>query len=122
MNPTQAVHNRDPDALDRAFDNLQEAEAFRNEVLPSLSPDDARWFWQQVMTPEQLEHTVNAVRDVCLAVAKEFKLVAGTHYSLGFAEGLPTMVCLPDAAELFYARLPMERHSVLRFYLQVSDN
>ena len=36
MNPAQAIHNRDPDALDRAFDNLQEAEAFRNEVLPSL--------------------------------------------------------------------------------------
>ena len=54
MNPTQAIHNRDPDALDRAFDNLQEAEAFRNEVLPSLSPADCRWFWQQVMAPEQL--------------------------------------------------------------------
>ena len=121
MNPTQAIHNRDPDALDRAFDNLQEAEAFRNEVLPSLSPDDARWFWQQLMTPEQLERTVNAVRDVCLAIAKEMELVGNVHYSLGFADGIPTMVCSEAVSRVFYARLPRERHSILRFYLQITN-
>ena len=121
MTPTQAVHNRDPDALDRAFDNLQEAEAFRNEVLPSLSPADCRWFWQQLMTPEQLERTVNAVRDVCLAIAKEMELVGNVHYSLGFADGVPTMVCSEEVSRVFYARLPRERHSILRFYLQITD-
>jgi len=60
----QAIHNRDPDALGAAFDSLEEAASFRNEVLPLLSPEDCRWFWQQVMTPEQLTRTLDAVRDV----------------------------------------------------------
>jgi hypothetical protein len=121
MNATQAVHNRDPDALDQALGSLEEAVRFRNEVLPSLSPADCRWFWQQLMTPEQLDRTVNAVRDVCLAIAREMDLVSNTHYSLGFTEGVPTMVCSEEVSRVFYAKLPPERHSILRFYLQIAD-
>ena len=120
MNPIQAIHNRDPDALDQAFPSLEEAAAFRSEVLPSLSPADCRWFWQQVMTPGQLERTINAVRDVCLAIANEMELVGNVHYSLGFADGIPTMVCPEEVSRVFYARLPPERHSILRFYLQIT--
>ena len=122
MNQIQAVHNRDPDALDQAFPSLEEAEAFRNEVLPSLSPADCRWFWQQLMTPEQLELTVNAVRDVCLAIAKEMELQPGKDYSLGCVDGLPTMVLTVNCCQRFYERLPAERHSILRFYLQCLNN
>ena len=116
----QAVCNRDPDALDRAFSNLEEAMRFRNEVLPRLSPADARWFWQQTMTAGQLERLLDAVRDVCLAVAAEMELKPNVHYSLGSSEGLPTMVVPAEVATVFYARLPAARHSVLRFYLQVA--
>ena len=118
MTPTQAVHNRDPDALDRAFDNQQEAEAFRNEVLPSLSPADCRWFWQQLMTPEQLSRTLDAVRDVCISIATETGLTVNVDYSFGMVDDLPTLICSTQVAQMFYAQLPRGRHSILRFYLQ----
>lgn len=121
MNPVQAIHNRDPDALMEAFDSLEAAAAFRNEVLPSLSPDDCRFFWQQVMSPEQLTRTLDAVRDVCLAIADEMELVPNVHYSLGMVDDLPTLVCPEAVSRVFYARLPRERHSILRFYLQITD-
>ena len=120
MNPTQAIHNRDPDALDAAFSSLEEAAQFRNEVLPSLSPADCRFFWQTVMTPEQLTRTLDAVRDVCLAVADEMELLPNVHYSLGMVDDLPTLVCPEVVSRVFYARLAPERHSILRFYLQIA--
>lgn len=104
-----------------SFAGVAEANDFRRNVLPHQSPDDCRWFWQQIMTPEQLEATMNAVRDVCLAVAKEMDLVAGVHYSLGMVNDMPTMVCNSEVSRVFYARLPAERHSILRFYLQITD-
>jgi hypothetical protein len=118
MNPVTAIRNRDPEALDAAFDSFAEAEEFRNEILPSLSPDDCRWFWQQVMEPEQLELTLSAVRDVCLAIAKELQLIPGKGYSLGYENGSPTMVLTQNCCQAFYERLPASRHSILRFYLQ----
>ena len=121
MNPIQAIHNRDPDALGQAFDRVEDAKAFRNEVLPSLSPDDCRFFWQTVMTPEQLTRTLDAVRDVCLAIADEMELLPNVHYSLGMVDDLPTLVCPEAVSRVFYARLPPERHSILRFYLQITD-
>ena len=121
MTPTQAIHNRDPGALMKAFDSLETAAAFRSEVLPSMSPDDCRWFWQQVMSPKQLELTLNAVRDVCMAVADELELLPNVHYSLGMVDELPTLVCSEMVSRVFYARLPAERHSILRFYLQISN-
>lgn len=114
----QAIDNRNPDALAEAFNSLEEAAQFRNEVLPSLSPDDCRWFWQQVMDPDQLERTLSAVRDTCIAIAKELDLAPGKEYSLGSLEGLPTMVLTASCCERFYDRFPKERWSVLRFYLQ----
>ena len=117
----QAIHNRDPDALDQAFSSLDEAAAFRNNVLPSLSPEDCLFFWQSVMSPEQLTRTLNAVRDVCLSIAQEMELVANVHYSLGHNGTTPTMVCSEAVSRVFYARLAPERHSILRFYLQITD-
>lgn len=119
MNPAiQAIHNRDPDALDQAFSSLDEAAAFRNNVLPSLSPADCKWFWQQVMEPDQLAHTLDLVRDVCLAVAREMALIPGKDYSLGSVDGLSTMILTVGGCQRFYDRIPRERHSILRFYLQ----
>ena len=120
MTALQALKDRNPEALAKAFDNLDEAHAFRLEVLPDQSPDDCRWFWQEVMTPAQLEQTMNAVRDVCMSVAREYDLQPNVHYSLGSLEGLPTLVCSEQVAQVFYTKLPRERHSILRFYLQVT--
>ena len=116
MNPIQAVHNRDPDALDRAFDNLQEAEAFRNEVLPSLSPADCRWFWQQVMMPEQLTRTFEAMRDVALAIAQSRRLVPHEVQG-GHLDGLPVVYATPSARAVIFAEISSERHSFLNALL-----
>ena len=119
MNPIQAIHNRDPDALDQAFPSLEEAAAFRNEVLPSLSPADCKWFWQQVMTPEQLERTINAVRDVCLSVATGVGLKLNEDFTAAVdAHGDPILIAKPEVQRVFYSALPVQRHSILRFYLQ----
>jgi hypothetical protein len=116
MNPTQAIHNRDPDALDRAFDNLQEAEAFRNEVLPSLSPDDCLWFWMQVMTPEQLTRTFEAMRDVALAIAQSRHLVPHEVQG-GHLDGRPVVYATPNARAVIFAEISSERHSFLNALL-----
>lgn len=120
MTALQALKDRNPEALMEAFADVGEANTFRREVLPRQSPDDCRWFWQQVMTPAQLEQTMNAVRDVCMSMAREYDLQPNVHYSLGSLEGLPTLVCSEQVAKVFYAKLPQERHSILRFYLQVT--
>jgi len=116
MNPIQAVHNRDPDALDRAFDNLQEAEEFRNEVLPSLSPDDARWFWQQVMTPEQFHGTFDAMREVVLSIAKEQGIFPGQVQG-GYLDGSPVVHATEAARALIFGELSVDRHSFLNALL-----
>ena len=103
-----------------AFADVAEANEFRREVLPNQSPADCRWFWECVMTPAQLEQTMNAVRDVCLSVAREYDLQPNVHYSLGSLTGLPTLVCSEEVAQVFYAKLARERHSILRFYLQIT--
>jgi hypothetical protein len=120
MNPRQAVRRRDLDALASGLRDLEAAQEFRNQVLPYMQADDCRWFWQQVMQPKQLEQTLNAVRDVCLAVASEMELVPNVHYSFGMVDELPTLVCSEVVSQVFYARLPAERHSILRFYLQIT--
>lgn len=121
MNPRQAVRKRDLEALAEGLVDLSAAKEFRNQVLPYMQPDDCRWFWQQVMRPEQLEQTLDSVRSVCLAVADELELVPNVHYSLGMVDELPTLVCSEMVSQVFYARLPAERHSILRFYLQITD-
>lgn len=120
MNALQAIKERDAEALMDAFSNAEEAKAFRNEVLRLQSPDDCRWFWQQLLPPEQLEEMMGFVRDVCLKIATKEKLLFGTHYSLGTFEGLPTLICSTAVAQVFYESLPVARHSVLRFYLQLA--
>ena len=102
-----------------AFADAAEAYEFRQEVLPLQSPDDCRWFWQQVMTPDQLESTLNAVRDVCLRIARDMELDPSIHYRGGYQDGLPVLVCSSEVAEVFYAQIPSERHSFLKFYLEV---
>ena len=120
MTALQAIRDRNPEALMDAFADVAEAYEFRQEVLPLQSPDDCRWFWQQVMDPAQLEQTMKSVRDVCLRVAKDYDLQPNVHYSLGMLDELPTLICSQQIAEVFYAKLPPERHSVLRFYLQIT--
>lgn len=120
MTALQAIKSRNPEALMAAFLSVEEASEFRRLVLPEQSPDDCRWFWQQIMEPKQLEMTMSYVRTVCLSVARELDLVPNVHFSLGTLEGLPSMVCSEQVSQVFYARLPRDRHSVLRFYLQVT--
>ena len=117
--PAQAVRDRDQAALFKAINGLEEAEQFRNEVLPDMSPADCKWFWQTVMTPEQLDQTVNAVRDVCLSVARQTGLKLNEDFTAAVdAHGDPILIAKPEVQRVFYAALPPRRHSVLRFYLQ----
>ena len=119
LSPIRAVKRRDPNALQQAFADVAEAKVFRCEVLPHQLPDDCRWFWQQVMTDDQLEQMLSLVRDVCLKTASDKMLRPGTDFSLGTLEGLPSLICSAETAEHFYEALPIDRHSILRFYLQV---
>lgn len=121
MTALQAVKDRDAAALMDAFSDLEEAKDFKDNVLPRLSAEECRWFWVQVMPDNLMESLVSHVRDTCLKIANEFDLAAGVHYSLGMVDDLPTMVCSKQIAQVFYARLPRERHSVLKFYLQIAD-
>ena len=121
MTALQAVQSRDAAALVDAFSDLEEAKDFKNNVLPRLSAEECRWFWVQVMPENLMESLVSHVRDTCLRIANELDLAAGVHYSLGMVDDLPTMICSEQVARVFYARLPRERHSVLRFYLQTTD-
>ena len=120
MNALQAIKDRNPEALMEAFANVDQAKEFRREVLPDQSADDCRWFWQTVMTEEQLEQSLDQAREVCIQVAKTEKLQPGVHFSLGSLEGLPTLICSAAVANVFYANVPRDRHSVLRFYLQIA--
>jgi hypothetical protein len=114
-----AIAARDRDALMASFSSLEEAEAFRTEVLPELPPADCKWFWQQVMEPEQLERTIDAVRDVCLSVARDVGLELNKDFTAAVdVHGDPILIAKPEIQQLFYAALPLARHSVLRFYLQ----
>ena len=102
-----------------AFSNVEEASAFRQEVLPQLPAADCKFFWQTVMEPAQLEMTLNAVRDVCLSVAKRNGLTLGADFNADLdAHGHPVMVLHQRHHQIFYDALPPDRHSVLKFYLQ----
>ena len=116
MNATQAIHNRDPDALDAAFSSLEEAMQFRNEVLPTMPPADARWFWQQVMTSEQFHRTFEAMREVVLAIARSHGLVPGQVQG-GHVDGTPVVYATPRARALIFDEIPCERHSFLNALL-----
>jgi hypothetical protein len=116
MNPTQAIRNRDPDALDQAFDSVEEASTFRSEVLPTLSPDDCRWFWQQVMSPEQFHRTFEAMREVVLAIAQSHGLVPGQVQG-GHVDDTPVVYATPRARALIFDEIPCERHSFLNALL-----
>ena len=116
MNPIQAIQNRDPEALDQAFSSLEAAKAFRSDVLPMLSPDDCRWFWQQVMTPEQFASTFEAMREVVLAVAKSQRTFPGQVQG-GYLEDVPVVYATDSARALIFAELPADRHSFLNALL-----
>jgi len=119
MTALQALKDRDVDALIDALSDADEANEFKRDVLPDQSPDDCRWFWQQLLPPKELEEMMGFVRAVCLKIAKDKGLVLCMDYSLGTIDGLPTMICSPSTSLLFYTSLPADRHSVLRFYLQL---
>ena len=124
LNPTHAatlaIRARDVDALGEAFTDLESAAAYRTNTLPLLSAEECRWFWQQIMTPEQINSLLNSVRTVCLRAAQNADLVPGVHYSLSVLDELPTLICSHQVSQVFYAQIPPERHSVLRFYLQIT--
>ena len=112
----QAVRNRDPDALDRAFSSLEEAMHFRNEVLPRLSPADARWFWQQTMTAGQFRRTFDVMRDVVLTIASARGMVPGQVQG-GYVDDTPVVHATDAARAVIFAEIPMQRHSFLNALL-----
>jgi hypothetical protein len=116
MNPVQAIHNRDPDALDAAFSSLEAATQFRNEVLPTMSPADAKWFWRTVMTPEQFDRTFDVMREVVLAIAHARALVP-SQIQGGHEDGTAVVYATDQARALIFAELPAERHAFLNALL-----
>ena len=123
MNPVKAITDRDPEALMAAFSNVNEAEAFKLEILPQMSAADCKWFWQQVMTAEQLEATLGQVRDVCQSICRKTRLTIGKDYTGGVdAFGDPVLIIDRSLHDVFYKALSAERHSFLRFYLQEPIN
>ena len=119
MTALQAIKARDAEALNAAFDTVEEAQAFREKILPHLPPGDCKFFWQTVMEPHQLEMVLNAVRDVCLGIASRNGLTLGVDFNAAVdAQGDPVMVVTEKHHRLFYEALPAARHSVLKFYLQ----
>ena len=115
-----AIHNRDPDALDAAFTDVESAAQFRNEVLHTLEPADCRWFWSTVMEPDQFQRTAGAVVDVAAAIARKQGLVLGTDFSQSVDEdGLAQLICSEMTFGRIAAELPRERRSVLRALLRV---
>lgn len=119
MTALKAISDRDSVALMDAFGSVEEARAFKSEILPQLSPADCKWFWQEVMEPDQLEATINSVRDVCQAIARKVGLKLGKDFTGGVdAFGDPVLICRKELHEVFYKAVSPERHSILRFYLQ----
>ena len=119
MTPIQAIQARNPQALAAAFGSLEEASDFRTEILPLMTPSDCKWFWGQVMRPEQLEQMLESVRDVCLSVASNVGLTLNEDFTAAVdAYGDPILMASPEVQRVFYAAVSPERHSVLRFYLQ----
>ena len=119
MTALEAIKARDAEALNAAFDTLEEAQAFRQEILPHLPPGDCKFFWQALMEPDQLERMLNAVRDVCLTITSRNGLKLGVDFNAAVdAQGDPVMVLEQKHHHLFYEALPAARHSVLKFYLQ----
>lgn len=118
MTALQAIRERDAAALMVAFSGLQEAEAFKTEILPLMDPGDCKWFWTEVLSPEQFEHLVSQVRDTCSLIARKAGLEFGKDYTCavdGFGD--PIMIVSPELHSVFYDTLSPARHSVLRFYL-----
>lgn len=98
------------------FSSLEDASEFKNEVLPYMRPDDCMWFWQQVMTPEQLEATFDAMRDVVLSIATARGLVPAQVQG-GYQDDFPILYATSAARDLIFAELPKERHSFLNALL-----
>ena len=115
-----AIHNRSPDDLASALTSLEEAEQFRNEVLPLLEPADCRWFWAETLTKSQFKRISSMVVDVAAAVAKTEGFVLGRDFSVGVDEsGLAQLLCREVVLSRVVAKLPLERRSVLRALVQV---
>ncbi len=116
MNPRQAVRRRNADALMDAFSNLQEVLEFRNEVLPYMRQADCLWFWRQTMTPEQLDTTFDAMRDVVLSIASIRGLIPDQVQG-GYQDSTPVMYVTTSARDQLFAEIPKERHSFLNALL-----
>ena len=119
MTALEAIKARNVAGLMDAFSNVEEANLFREQILPQLSPGDCKFFWKTVMEPDQLEQTINAVRDVCLRIATRNGLLLGRDFNAATdAQGDSVLVIDTSHHSLFYDAIPAARHSVLRFYLQ----
>ena len=60
-----------------------------------------------------------AVRDVCLSVATGVGLKLNEDFTAAVdVHGDPILIAKPEVQRIFYAALPTQRHSILRFYLQ----
>ena len=113
-----AIRNRDMPRLADSFQSMEEANDFRNNVLHTLASSEARWFWQQVMTPEQLAETLEAVRAVIVHRAAAEGLELGTDFSLGYQDGQPVLHVHAARENLVMSLVPQERQGMLRAFLE----
>ena len=112
MNARQAVKRRDFAALQQSITDQAQAEEFRTYVLPFMQPADCRWFWQQVMTPDQLEETFEAMREAVLHVAQVRQLVPQKVQG-GYEDDFPVIYATPEARTQVFSEFEEARHSFL---------
>ena len=117
-NAIAAIRSRDMSRLADSFQSVEEANDFRNNVLHTLASSEARWFWQQVMTPEQLELTLDSVRAVIVHRATAEGLELGSDFSLGYQDGQPVLHIHAARESLVMSLVPQERKSMLRAFLE----
>lgn len=114
---TLAIRARDPDALATAFPSLDAASDYRTNTLPLLSADECRWFWQQIMSPEQFNQTLEMCMAVCRRILNEYEFQDGIHYRWHLTGDVCLLVAHVGVIEsILMRRIPKERHSLLKCF------
>ena len=114
---TLAIRARDADALATAFPDFESAAAYRTHTLPLLRADECRWFWQQIMSPEQYNQTLELCMKSCRTLLSTFGFRQGQHYDWILQNNVCLLIAHTDAiATILFDRIPQERHSILRCF------
>ena len=103
--------------FDSAFSSFDAFSDFRDTVLPFMETADVRWFWQQIMTPSQLQQTLEMVRDVMIDCAISEGLELGSDFSLGYQDGQPVLHIHAAREGLLMGMVPAARRSMVRAFI-----